>query len=96
MCLTPGCALWAVDLDQDGQPEVLQLPKNKWSEPLHFFKRDAQGKWRRAGNYVGGENSLELIEQIREGKVKVVKPSYQSLQIGEVELTPRLEKPHKP
>ena len=96
LCLAPGCALWAVDLDQDGQPEVLQLPKNKWSEPLHFFKRDAQGKWRRAGTYAGDESALELIEKIRQGNVKVVKPSYQSLQIGEVELTPKLEKPRKP
>ena len=96
LCLAPGCALWAVDLDQDGQPEVLQLPKNKWSEPLHFFKRDAQGKWRRAGTYLGDESALELIEKIRQGNVKVVKPTYQSLQIGEVELTPKLEKPRKP
>ena len=75
---------------------MLQLPKNKWSEPLHFFKRDAQGKWRRAGTYAGDESALELIEKIRQGNVKVVKPSYQSLQIGEVELTPKLEKPSKP
>lgn len=91
-CLAPGCALWAVDLDQDGQPEVLQLPKNKWSEPLYFFKRDAQGNWQRAGTYAGGESSLELIEQIRQGKVKVVTPRYQSLQIGGVELSPTLDK----
>ena len=92
LCLAPGCALWAVDLDQDGQPEVLQLPKNKWSEPLYFFKRDAQGNWQRAGIYAGGESSLELIEQIRQGKVKVVTPRYQSLQIDGVELSPTLDK----
>ena len=93
LCLAPGCALWAVDLDQDGQPEVLQLPKNKWSEPLYFFKRDAQGNWQRVGTYAGGgESSLELIEQIRQGKVKVVTPRYQSLQIDGVELSPTLDK----
>ena len=93
LCLAPGCALWAVDLDQDGQPEVLQLPKNKWSEPLYFFKRDAQGNWQRVGTYAGGgESSLELIEKIRQGKVKVVTPRYQSLQIGGVELSPTLDK----
>ena len=37
-----------------------------------------------------------FIEKIRQGNVKVVKPTYQSLQIGEVELTPKLEKPRKP
>ena len=93
LCLAPGCALWAVDLDQDGQPEVMQLPKNKWSEPLYFFKRDAQGNWQRVGTYAGGgESSLELIEQIRQGKVKVVTPRYQSLQIDGVELSPTLDK----
>lgn len=93
LCLAPGCALWAVDLDQDGQPEVLQLPKNKWSEPLYFFKRDAQGNWQRVGTYAGGgESSLELIEKIRQGKVKVVTPRYQSLQINGVELSPTLDK----
>lgn len=95
LCLAPGCALWAVDLDldQDGQPEVLQLPKNKWSEPLYFFKRDAQGNWQRVGTYAGGgESSLELIEKIRQGKVKVVTPRYQSLQIDGVELSPTLDK----
>ena len=92
LCLAPGCAMWAVDLDQDGQPEVLQLPKNKWSEPLYFFRRDAQGNWQRAGTYAGGENSLELIEQIRQGNVRVVKPRYQSLQIDGEELSPKLDK----
>lgn len=93
LCLAPGCALWAVDLDQDGQPEVLQLPKNKWSEPLYFFKRDVQGNWQRVGTYAGGgESSLELIEKIRQGKVKVVTPRYQSLQIDGVELSPTLDK----
>ena len=93
LCLAPGCALWAVELDQDGQPEVLQLPKNKWSEPLYFFKRDAQGNWQRVGTYAGGgESSLELIEKIRQGKVKVVTPRYQSLQIDGVELSPTLDK----
>ena len=84
--------MWAVDLDQDGQPEVLQLPKNNWSEPLYFFRRDAQGNWQRAGTYAGGENSLELIEQIRQGNVRVVKPRYQSLQIDGEELSPKLDK----
>ena len=87
-CGYPGCALWAVDLDQDGQNEVLQLPKQTWSDPLYFFKRDAQGNWLKAGTYEGTADPLALIEQIREGKVKVVKPRYQSLQIDGVELSP--------
>ena len=91
-CLYPGCAMWAVDLDQDGSSEVLQLPKQQWSDPLYFFKRDAQGNWQRAGTYEGSDSPLEMIEKIREGKVKVVKPTYQSLLIDGQELNPKLDK----
>lgn len=95
-CWAPGCALWAVDLNQDGQMEVLQLPKQKWSDPLYFFTRDAQGRWKRAGTYEGGDSPLEMIEQIREGQVKVVKPRYQALQIGSTELNPKLDREPQP
>lgn len=37
-----------------------------------------------------------MIDQIRAGKVKVVKPRYQSLQIGEVELNPKLDREPQP
>ena len=95
-CWVPGCVLWAVDLNQDGQMEVLQLPKQKWSDPLYFFTRDAQGRWKRAGTYEGGDSPLEMIEQIREGQVKVVKPRYQALQIGSTELNPKLDREPQP
>lgn len=91
-CLYPGCAMWAVDLDQDGSLEVLQLPKQQWSDSLYFFKRDAQGNWQRAGTYEGGENPLALIEKIREGKVQVVKPTYQSLLIDGEALNPKVDR----
>ena len=92
LCLFPGCAMWAVDLDQDGQNEVLQVPKQNWSGPLYFFKRDDQGKWQRAGMFESDDNPLELIELIREGKAKVVKPRYQSLEMGGIELSPRVDR----
>ena len=95
-CWAPGCALWAVDLNNDGQMEVLQLPKQKWSGPVYFFARDAQGQWKRAGTYEESDNSPELIEAIRQGKVKVVKPRYQSLQIGTTELSPKLDREPQP
>ncbi|MGO1273373.1 MAG: DUF4153 domain-containing protein, partial [Pseudomonas helleri] len=93
LCRYPGCAMWAVDLDQDGQLEVLQLPKQEWPGPLYFFKRNAQGKWLRAGMYEMDDNPLELIKKIREGEVQLVKPRYQSLQIGGAVLSPRVDKP---
>lgn len=92
LCRYPGCAMWAVDLDQDGQLEVLQLPKQEWPGPLYFFKRNAQGKWLRAGLSEMDDNPLELIKKIREGEVQVVKPRYQSLQIGGAVLSPRVDK----
>ena len=88
--------MWAVDLNNDGQMEVLQLPKQKWSGPVYFFTRDAQGQWKRAGTYEESDNSPELIEAIRQGKVKVVKPRYQSLQIGTTELSPKLDREPQP
>lgn len=91
-CLYPGCAMWAVDLDQDGINEVLQLPKQEWSGVLYFFKLDGKGNWLRAGTYEGSERPLELIENIREGKVQVVKPAYQSLLIDGEELNPKVDR----
>lgn len=88
-CWPPGCVLWAVDVDQDGQNEVLQLPKRNGSVALPFFKRDADGIWKVAGVYEGTQNVLALIEHIRDGRVNVVKPRYQLLQIGEEELSPK-------
>ena len=91
LCRYPGCAMWAVDLDQDGQEEVLQLPKQPWPGPLYFFKRNAQGKWLREGQYEIDGSPLALIDNIREGKVQKVKPRYQSLQIGDDVLNPRVQ-----
>jgi hypothetical protein len=54
------------------------------------------GKWQRTGAYEGVDNPLEMIEQIREGKVKVVKPRYQSLQTGDQELNPKLDTTPQP
>ena len=81
--------LWAVDLDQDGRDEVLQVSKRTGYAVPEFFKRDAQGSWQRAGSYDSVENAQALIEKIRQGDVKVVKPRYQSLQVEDEILDPR-------
>ena len=88
-CRGEGCVLWAVDLDQDGQDEVLRVTKRDRYEAPEFFKRDAQGSWQLVGRYEGVENAQALIEKIRQGDVKVVKPRYQSLQVEGVILDPR-------
>ena len=81
--------LWAVDLDQDGQDEVLRVSQSDRYDAPEFFKRDAQGSWQLVGRYEGVENAQALIEKIRQGDVKVVKPRYQSLQVEGVILDPR-------
>lgn len=88
-CRVEGCVLWAVDLDQDGRDEVLQVSKRTGYAVPEFFKRDAQGSWQRAGSYDSVENAQALIEKIRQGDVKVVKPRYQSLQVEDEILDPR-------
>ena len=88
-CRGGGCVLWAVDLDQDGQDEVLRVSKSAHYDAPEFFKRDAQGSWQLVGRYEGVENAQALIEKIRQGDVKVVKPRYQSLQVEDEILDPR-------
>ena len=88
-CRGGGCVLWAVDLDQDGQDEVLRVSQSDRYDAPEFFKRDAQGSWQLVGRYEGVENAQALIEKIRQGDVKVVKPRYQSLQVEGVILDPR-------
>ena len=88
--------LWAVDLDQDGQDEVLRVSKSDRYAVPEFFKRDAQGSWQRAGSYDSVENAQALIEKIRQGDVKVVKPRYQSLQVEGVMLDPRVNRTLEP
>ncbi|WP_246500206.1 DUF4153 domain-containing protein [Pseudomonas cyclaminis] len=44
----PGCVLWAVDLDRDGQPEVLAIPRTSYRhdfKPPRIFVLDEQGEW---------------------------------------------------
>ncbi len=43
-----GCVLWAVDLDQDGQPQALAMPSTSYrhdSKPPRIFVLDEKGEW---------------------------------------------------
>lgn len=88
-CLGGPCVLWAVDLDQDGEDEVLKLDKRDGYETPNFFKRNAFGIWQHGGSYDSVKNALSMIKHIRQGSVKVVKPRYQSLQVEDEVLDPR-------
>ena len=88
-CSGGPCVLWAVDLDLDGEDEVLKLGKRDGYETPNFFKRNAFGIWQHGGSYDSVKNALTMIKHIRQGSVKVVKPRYQSLQVEDEILDPR-------
>lgn len=87
-CNPPGCAAWAVDLDDDGVDEVLLIQKQSWASSAAMYTREDQGKgeWRHAGVLSGITDAPQLIRQIREGKVKPVRQRYKTLRIDGVEL----------
>lgn len=85
-CMHMRCVMWAVDLDGDGQDEVVQFSAS-WS-PLYFFRRDAAGQWALAGRMEGRFGDLEPAEAIRAGKVRVIAPRYRSLDVDGRLFTP--------
>lgn len=97
-----GCVLWAVDLDQDGQPEVLAMPSTSYrhdSKPPRIFVLDEKGEWDDRGPLLwtqlpdGYVDTETLIHDIREGKVSLVKPRYLQLQTSDMLLTPVIREP---
>lgn len=81
-CDHAGCLLWAVDMDADGRNEVLLLPTRHYGSELFFFARNERDEWQVAGSFEQAYSSEDLIEAARQGSVKLVKPRYQSLQVG--------------
>jgi hypothetical protein len=98
----PGCVLWAVDFDQDGQPEVLAIPRTSYRhdfKPPRIFVLDDKGEWDDRGPLVwtqlpdGYVDTETLIHDIREGKISLVKPRYRQLQSSDMLLTPVVREP---
>ncbi|WP_025131007.1 DUF4153 domain-containing protein [Pseudomonas sp. PH1b] len=87
-CTPPGCFAWAVDLNDDGVNEVLLIGKHAWESSAMLFARDGQGKvlWRYTGKFNGIPDAAGLIAQIREGKIKPVRPHYKTFKVDGVEL----------
>jgi hypothetical protein len=95
-CDGAGCVLWAVDLNDDGQQEVLEISKRDSIYPIYFFTRNAEGKWEQAGLVNGMRNTSQVIDVIEQGKAKVVKPPYNNLDFGGVRFTPEpTERPQR-
>jgi hypothetical protein len=97
-----GCVLWAVDLDQDGRDEVLVVPRIEpggKSKPPRIFGQNEEGRWDDRGPLLwtqlpdGYVDTEALIEEIRAGKVSLVKPRYMQLQSGDRLFTPVIREP---
>lgn len=97
-----GCVLWAVDLDQDGQDEVLVVPRTSLRhdfKPPRIYVLDEKGEWDDRGPLLwtqiadGYVDTEMLIHDIREGKVSLVKPRYLQLQSSDMLLTPVIREP---
>lgn len=78
-CMNVRCVMWAVDLDGDGQEEVVQFSAS-WS-PLYFYRRDAKGDWTLAGRMEGRAGGAQPVDAIRAGKVRVIQPRFRSLDV---------------
>ncbi|ALI01065.1 DUF4153 domain-containing protein [Pseudomonas sp. FW306-02-F02-AA] len=98
----PGCVLWAVDLDQDGQNEVLVVPRTSFRhdfKPPRIYALDGKGEWDDRGPLVwtqlpdGNVDTETLINDIREGRISLVKPRYRQLQSSDMLLTPVIREP---
>ncbi|MCO8170939.1 DUF4153 domain-containing protein [Pseudomonas sp. 21LCFQ02] len=78
-CNQHPCVLWPVDLDADGQAEVVLFSADtSW---LAFFQRLEDGNWERVGYLEGDYGPDDLPERVRQGKFRLVPPRYQGLEI---------------
>ena len=89
------CRLFAVDLDRDGQAEVLLLRGASWVVPV--LGRAAEGGWRwlgqlrvTGGSLPDGEALGELLER---GEPKLVAPRFNAIEIDGVRLEPAITEP---
>ncbi|MBX8537030.1 DUF4153 domain-containing protein [Pseudomonas cichorii] len=79
-CNRVQCIMWGVDLDSDGQNEVVRLiASDVW---MTFFRRDAEGQWKEVGRMQGPfHKGKDLADLIRAGKARLVEPRYRTLDI---------------
>ena len=97
-----GCVLWAVDLDEDGQSEVLVVPgagfRYEYKSP-RIYVLDEKGEWDDRGPLLwtqlpdGHVDTETLIRDIREGNISLGKPRYRQLQSSDMLLTPVIRQP---
>ncbi|WP_338001322.1 DUF4153 domain-containing protein [Pseudomonas brassicae] len=84
-CSGPGCVAWQVDMDGDGASEVLVVSKQAYSTSVLVYARE-HGVWRDVARLEGGAKGRKLIEQMRQGTLKLVRPRYKTLEVDGQEL----------
>lgn len=88
---TDDCALFAVDLDADGQPEVLLL-RGVRPRAISVFGRRAE-QWRHLGHLRVPDGSPEknvIAARLGSGAFELIAPRYQALEIDGVRLEPAM------
>jgi hypothetical protein len=75
------CDAFILDIDADGRPEVLLMPEDSQSGVV--FALDAHGAWRRFAG-VNASGACGFRRALAAGKVTMVKPTVQDLEIGGV------------
>lgn len=86
-CNQHPCVLWPVDLDADGQMEVVLFSIS--TSHLPFYRRAKDGKWELVGYLDGEYGPDDMPELIRQGKFRLVKPRYQGLEIDGRKFIPK-------
>lgn len=87
------CRLFAVDLDRDGQPEVLLLRAEPWAVPV--FGQAAAGGWQRIGQLRITAGVLPdgdvLSELLQRREFELVAPRFDAIEIDGVRLEPAID-----
>jgi len=88
------CSLFAVDLDRDGQSEVLLLRAESWEIPV--FGQAAKGGWQRIGQLrvTAGvlPDSDVLSELLQRSEFELVAPRFNAIEIDGVRLEPTIDR----
>jgi uncharacterized membrane protein YiaA len=90
LCNDGICAVRPIDLDGDGQDELLIAPKDA-IYAADIYARGPDGRYARTGRMEKNRMSNDsLFEALLHGDVKAVEPRYKSLQVGSQRLEPRI------
>ena len=85
-CAGRSCYLWAVDLDADGQAEVLLWTSVERDDEPRVYTQEADGQWQLIGTMKhhgpAGSEPDELFEAIRRGDTSLIEPHYKALKLG--------------